>query len=350
MDDWAHEWTDKQIDALKRKFEDTYRQAEREMRQKLEEHMAEYDRLNKEWKKALKAGSVTKQQYDEWLRVQSMRQEYMVGMVDTLAADATRADVLARDYINDALPAVYAENANYGAYQVESGIGFDTQTFTLYDRDTIRHLMGMDEHTQLIHEVIPMGPAIPELQSLRVDLDVVKDVRWNRQKFTAAITQSILQGESIPNTAKRLRTVLNMDRTMAVRAARTAMTGAESAGRVESYRRANRIGVRCEKQWLATLDVRTRASHRELDGQHVPYDRPFVAESTGHKLMRPGDPAGHPSEVYNCRCRVIAWFPDDDTKITDDRWSRLPKGMTYEAWKESKPTYRRKKGKAGKDA
>jgi hypothetical protein len=39
----------------------------------------------------------------------------------------------------------------------------------------------------------------------------------------------------------------------------------------------------------------------------------------------------------NCRCTLIAWFPEDGEESMDDRWSDLPAGMTYEQWKASKP-------------
>lgn len=339
MHDIAHEWTDEEIRKLRRKFRRTYEQAAREMRRKLDDYLAEFDKANREWKDALKAGDVTKKQYDAWLKSQSMRRDYLVDMSATLAHDAANTNRLCADMINDALPRVYAENANYAAYGIESHFG-KTHMFDMYDQDTIRRIMGMDEDDQIIHEVIPYGPITPDkelLQSVRVNPNEVRFVAWNRQKFTASIAQSILQGESIPNTAKRLTEVLNMDERMAARAARTAMTSAENAGRTDSYRRAHGMGIDLEQEWLATTDERTRESHRELDGQHVPVGKSFMVPSNGHLIRFPGDPAAHGSETWNCRCTLVAWFPEDGNESLDERWSDLPKGMTYEQWKQSKP-------------
>lgn len=331
--DAAHDWTDDQIEALAKRFEGVYGEAARSMRESLDAHLASFERENAEWAKLVESGAETQANYDAWRRAQATRTDYLHGMVDRLATDATRANQKALDMVNDRIPRVYAENANFGAYQVESGLGWDTHSFDLYDESTVRRLMATTEHDQIIHEVIPVGPARPDLQSLRVDLDAAKDVQWNRQKFTAAVTQSILQGESIPNAAKRLMGVLNMDKGMATRAARTAMTSAENAGRVDSYKRAKAMGIELEQEWMATLDGRTRYSHRQLDGQHVPVGEKFEVE--GHEIEFPGDPKAHPSETYNCRCTLVAWLPGIE-KEDPERWSRLPKGMSYDEWKSGK--------------
>lgn len=335
MADQAHEWTDEQIDRLNRRLAREYSQAAMEMRTKLNSYLEDYEYANQSWKDAVRSGEATRKDYRDWLASQASKKRYVVDMTDMLANDAFNTSQRAFEIINDTIPQVYAENANWAAYSIENGIGRDTGGFALYDRDTVRRLMSMDDDDQVIHEVVPYGPILPEkqrlnLQSLRVEPKKVKFVRWNRQKFTSAITQSILQGESIPNTAKRLAKVLNMDRGMATRAARTAMTSAENAGRVDSYNRAKRIGIDLEQEWMATLDERTRASHRLLDGEHVP-----VGQKFSNGLRFPADPSGDGSEIWNCRCTLVAWLPDIE-KEDNQRWSRLPEGMTYEQWKGAK--------------
>lgn len=338
MADWAHEWTDKRIERLRRRFDESYAQAAREMREKLELYLAQYDEANGQWKEMVSNGEATREQYRAWLRSQSVRRDYLVDMCDTLARDATRANQLAMSLIDDEIPSVYAQNANYAAYGIETHIRRNTHAFDLVDESTVRRLMDMPDDGQVAKEVTTdEGSVEPPLVMLRkTNFDEAKDVRWNRQKFNSAITQSILQGESIPAAAKRLSQVLGMSRNMAVRAARTAITSAENAGRTDSYRRARKIGIELEQEWLATLDERTRHSHRELDGQHVPVGEKFKVPSSGHELEFPADPKADPSEVWNCRCTLVAWFPEDGQESMDGRWSRLPKGMTYEEWKGQK--------------
>ena len=257
-------------------------------------------------------------------------------MVTTITEDAVRADQIASERIYDTVPYVVAENANRAAYAIQEGLGRQINEFTLYDQDTVR---------RLITEQPDSLPTVPD-----VAFKKKKDTAWNSKKFTSAITQSILQGESIPDAVKRLNMVLNMDKEAAIRSARTAMTGAENAGRVHSYQRAKDLGIKLEQQWLATLDERTRAEHRLLDGQHVPVGKKFHVPGYGSKydIEFPGDSKALPAMVWNCRCSLIAWF-DDSEDITLDRWSKLPKDMTYEEWKRSAPKYgdpvKRKSGK-----
>ncbi len=91
-----------------------------------------------------------------------------------------------------------------------------------------------------------------------------------------------------------------MERVSAIRTARTAVTGAENAGRLDGLLKARDRGIDVQKEWVATMDGRTRHSHRTVDGEIVDQDKKF---SNG--LRYPGDPAGPGREVYNCRCTMI---------------------------------------------
>lgn len=71
-----------------------------------------------------------------------------------------------------------------------------------------------------------------------------KDLRWNRQRIQSELTQGLLQGESIPEIAKRMQKVTDSNYKSAVRNARTMTTGAENAGRVDSYKRAEGMGIK----------------------------------------------------------------------------------------------------------
>ena len=310
--DVAHDWTDEQIDALKKRFSSEYGKARREMRGKVKTMLADYDERNEGWKARLAKGEVTQAEYDAWLRGQAAQKRYTQDIADALALDARHADELAMDAINDVIPYVYSENANRAAYDIESAIGYDTHSFDLYDQSTVR---------RLIRDQPELLPPVPQPR-----LDKGKDRRWNKQKFSSAITQSILQGESIPQASERLMRVLKMDEDSAVRAARTAITGAENAGRVDSFRRAKRIGIDLEQQWMATLDMRTRHSHRQLDGQHVPVGEKFKVD--GVELEFPADPTAPPEYVYNCRCTLVAWMEGIEAE-DPSRFSRLPDGMSY---------------------
>lgn len=63
------------------------------------------------------------------------------------------------------------------------------------------------------------------------------------------------------------------------------------------------------KQWVATIDARTRPDHLAAHGQEVGIDEPFIVG--GEQLDHPGDPAGSAAEVINCRCRVVTVLPEN---------------------------------------
>jgi Phage Mu protein F like protein. len=78
------------------------------------------------------------------------------------------------------------------------------------------------------------------------------------EEITSAVVQGILQGESVPKIAERFRNVAEMDYKASIRDARTSVTSAQNAGRIEAIHRAENMGIRMLKQWLATLDDRTK--------------------------------------------------------------------------------------------
>lgn len=334
MADQAHNWTDEEIERLERRFRRQYNQASREMRKRLDDMMESYDKANAEWKQRVRSGDATQEDYDGWLKDQATDRAFVQSMAQTLAQDANRTNQLAMDTVNDAIPSVFAENANYAAFEVEHGIGYETHAFDLYDQSTVR---------RLIRDQPDLLPPLPNPK-----MDNGRDLRWNRQKFASVITQSVLQGESIPRAADRIGRVMRMNEAAATRAARTALTGAENAGRVDSYRRAQNIGIELEQEWLATHDERTRITHRLLDGEHVPVGERFVPDGYGDKysIGFPGDPTALGEMVYNCRCALVAWLPSIAEK--DNRsWAKLPDGMTYDEWKHGKKTEKERKESSG---
>lgn len=60
------------------------------------------------------------------------------------------------------------------------------------------------------------------------------------------------------------------------------------------------------REWVAILDERTRDWHAEADGQRVAIGEPFNVG--GEDLMEPGDPAGSPENIINCRCSAEPVF------------------------------------------
>lgn len=220
----------------------------------------------------------------------------------------------------DNIHIVGVEDANTGEVewkdpQRKASVGV---SYTLYDRQTVENLIKKNP------DLLP-----------KPRVDVPKDLRWNKQHITSAITQGILQGEDIRKISKRLQGVTDMDRRAAIRNARTMTTSAENAGRSDSYVRAKEMGIPMEQVWLATLDERTRDSHRELDGEAIKVGDKWHHPKFSNGLRYPGDPDGPPAEVYNCRCTMIAQVAGVDMNVSDlsERNNYKLGGMSYEEWK-----------------
>ena len=126
--------------------------------------------------------------------------------------------------------------------------------------------------------------------------------------------------------------IVKMDERAAERAARTAITYAESSGRQRSFERAESIGIPLKKRWHAHIDGRTRLAHRQADGQTVGVHEKFNVD--GYMMTGPGDPTAPGYLVYSCRCNLVGDVDRDDIPpAVVHRYSKLPKNVSYEEWK-----------------
>lgn len=126
------------------------------------------------------------------------------------------------------------------------------------------------------------------------DVDVLK------KRITSEITRSIATGASWEQVAQRLAGQTKIGFNKAVRIARTEGHRIQCAAANDAAHGARDRGADVMKQWDATLDGKTRPSHRKVDGEIRELDEPF---SNG--LMFPGDSDGAAGEVINCRCAYL---------------------------------------------
>lgn len=319
--DQGHMETEKLLVALERKIKKVYGEASKEMQKKADAYFAQFVERDKKQQELLKAGKITEQEYKNWRLAQMGRGERFLALRDDLANRMTEANKVAVAYINDETPGIYALNHNYAAYEIEQVAG--NVGFTLCDEQTVMRLIAED----------------PTLLPKR-RVNAPKDLKWNKKRFTAEITAGILQGEAIGNIANRVQNLSDANRSGAIRNARTAVTGAQNAGRQASYDRAKEMGLQLRKRWIATKDNRTRHAHAMLDGQTVPLDKPFQID--GHKLMFPGDPTGLARLVWNCRCTMRTVEKDGieaeprQMRVLDPITGQnfLANEMTYTEWEE----------------
>lgn len=313
-----------------------YSKARKDMMEQMKEFNARFAQKDQEKRARVKSGQMTQEDYDKWKRMQVLQSDIWRQKVEQATKTLEDANRQALRVINGEKMDVFAENANYEAYRLskETGIGYG---FSVYDKDTVG---------KLIREQ-------PELMPRKV-VNGKKDRAWNRTKISNAVTQSIIQGDSLPEMTARIarETAHENDAAMA-RYAATAMTSAQNAGRMETMERAKGMGIKVRKKWIATLDARTRDSHAELDGQVVDVDEPFITHNRDGSLaeiMFPGDPQADGEQVWNCRCTlgyVYEEYPDEEDaeriaaeyyRDEDDNLRSRPayvKNMSYNEWKKT---------------
>ena len=321
--DYAHKLTDEQLAELEQRIAQIYEQAAGELAETVETYFKQFTKRDAAMLEKLEKGEITEQQYKQWRLAQIGRGERFKALRDKVATRYTDANATAVAYVNDATPGIYSLNRNYAAYKIEQVS--DKADFTLWDEQTVK---------RLIVEQPDLMPYYPPKRALQRGIDL----KYGKQQITASVTSSILQGKSIPKIANDLqRRMQDMNRTSAIRTARTAVTGAQNTGRLDTYRAAQDMGIKLKKRWLATLDGRTRHAHAMLDGQTVDIDKPFKVD--GYEIMYPGDSSAPGYLVYNCRCTQIAEVDGEDTSSGGRRAidpetgkSVLVKDITYSEW------------------
>ena len=302
MADKSHILTDEKLEKMERHLSAIYSKAQKEIQKTADKYFAKVAEQDEAKRKLLEQGKITDKEYKKWRKGKIMHGKRFTAMKEDVAKQLLNVNQTATAYINGELPEIYTLNYNTLADTVDGVGGY---SFTLLDRDTVKHLATTDK------SLLPFR-----------GLDPAKDIPWNMKAINSEVLQGIVQGESIPDMSKRifgeimktsktegltdkeLGALLKRNRDASIRSARTIVTGAENKGRQDSYQRATDDGIILERTWLATDDNRTRHWHNELDGQTRPVDEPF--ENAIGKIMFPGDPSADGANVWNCRCSMRA--------------------------------------------
>jgi len=121
-----------------------------------------------------------------------------------------------------------------------------------------------------------------------------------QQQIRNQIALLVAEGRSVADAAREIRPLMyGQVPYYAERIARTETVSAYNDGAVQSYGDA---GVE-RKEWLASIDERTREAHAEADGQVVNTHEAFMVD--GEEMEYPGDPGASAENVINCRCTVL---------------------------------------------
>ena len=285
------EWTDKELEALEKRIAEVFSEAEKDLDKEVKEYFAKFKLRDKEMQALADAGEITQAELQQWRLTQMGRGQRFEDLRDKVAERYTKANEVANAYVNDMTPSIYSLNRNYEAYTIEKAVG--SCDFTMWDESTVR---------RLLVEQPDVMPFYPEVRAIRRGIDL----EYGKSQITKHVTSGIIRGLPPGKIANELMaSMTEMNRTSAVRAARTGITAAQNAGRHDSYIAAEKMGIQIRRRWVCTKDARTRLDHGLADGQIVVGTK-IAFKVGGYKMKFPGDKSlgapGH--QLYNCRCTV----------------------------------------------
>lgn len=297
--DYMSELMDEELELLEDTLTALYANAAFEVNAKFAAFKNKFEPEYAEWLEMLENGEITQDEFNSLVQSKILRTELYENTVDSITEILVNTDVAAMALVRGELPLVLAQSYNFGqslGFAAADEAGLSVGTFQVYNAHSVQ-------------AIIKNNP------DLLPNVDLPADQKWNKNHINTAITQSIIQGEDMTETAKRLQRVTGMDESAAIRNARTAMTGAENLGRSESYNNIKSKGIPVHFVWSAVLDNRTRDSHLLLDGTYRDDETGLFGEGIiDNPLRYAGDPEGAPEEIYNCRCRCGTVF---DNSLVD---------------------------------
>lgn len=123
-----------------------------------------------------------------------------------------------------------------------------------------------------------------------------------RKVLVDALLGAQEDGVGAQEAARRVAEAAGLTRSRAATIARTELhTAASNASRTA----AQATGLDMVKEWGSAEDRRVRPDHATANGQEVEMDAPFIVGED--ELLYPGDPAGSPEQIINCRCTAFYW-------------------------------------------
>ncbi|MDE6678320.1 MAG: phage head morphogenesis protein [Ruminococcus sp.] len=270
-------------------IESIYGQAESELKQKALDYLKWFTVADNAKLALVKSGKLSNDDYQTWRRTRFMTGKHHYAMLDVISANLENANQIAANIINGYTPQVYATNLSFTTYSIENTLHINTN-FTLYNEQAVE---------RLIRDKPDLLP--------KAKVNIAKDKLWNKQQINSAVAQSIIQGENIDAMASRISRIADMNKSYKLTNAATMFTSAQNGGRNDAIKRANQLGIECNRCWVAVHDGHTRKSHRQIDGEVA-----LMGHNFSNGLEYAGDPHGDPAEVYGCRCATVPDFNNVD--------------------------------------
>lgn len=318
--DYMSRYCDDQLEQLENRLTALYSNTNNELLAEYNKWMKNYEKNYNYMAQKLENEEITREEFKEWVNRRMIDNKLYKETISSMTDMLVNSDIAAMALVNNELPLIIAESYNFVqslGFAAADEAGLSVGTFQVYNARTVQAL-------------IKDNPDILKYVNKK------EDYKWNKDRLNNEITHSILSGDSIQKTALRIQNVTSMDENAAIRTARTGMTAAENLGRNEGYHDIKEKGVPCRFQWSSTHDNRTRDTHILLDGTYQDDDGLFGVGIIDTPIEYPGDPAGDPEEIYNCRCRASLRLEGVDHSQDGDLYEKFMKENYPEDWSKVK--------------
>lgn len=177
----------------------------------------------------------------------------------------------------------------------------------------------------------------------KISEGMYKKLGHNISELKKSISQEISRGLSTSmsyfDIARNLQSRSNATINQSMNIVQTEGHRIQSVAALASGKKAAAKGASLIKTWDSTLDIKTRPSHRKLDGQVRELDEDF--EVDGMKADSPGH-FGKPSEDCRCRCIVLIkprWNVDGGFTKRDNETKELLEFKNVKNYDEFKKKY-----------
>lgn len=317
MENFGRKYTEEREAAVKEGVAASYRSAQDAILDSFAKYGRGFEQKDEEFREKIQRGEATEKEREIWLRTKVFSGRKWKRQKDDTAELLYNANESATEEMNDEAPKVFSYNSNSTSYMIEKDYGVD---------------MGLPA----------VGLVAAGALYKKRKLNKKKDKRWNNGNIEREVTSSILRTNSLNAiTVDVAYNIVKRNRQEIERAMEDYIGGAESAGTLSAMEAAEAEGIGVLKQWIATLDKKTRDTHAILDGQLREIEEPF--EVGPYEIMFPRDPEAAPEMRCNCRC-TLGWeykeYPTESMRRENIRNAEGVKpivdDMTYMEWLEMK--------------
>lgn len=209
----------------------------------------------------------------------------LTNLENEIALEIKRLTGITRRITEKAIKDIYAQSYYYGGYAMEAALKIK---------------LGFGQLNPRVVEAALFNP----MDRIKWTERHLKNQQTYMQQIREEITQGLIQGKGYASIARSVKTRSEIGASKLIRIVRTETHRAQTMGSLAAQEKtkaaAERLGIKIEKIWVATLDNLTRDDHGNADGQAADDDGYFWL-GAGIKTLGPGL-SGIPEQDIHCRC------------------------------------------------